>query len=221
MMLTTATGCIAAPAHDMGAYVRKIASRGRGPDSNLMSTESFELFAKRNIKDKDFDLGRVTATASLWRTSTATRCCGHRGMVSFMSSMAIDIDAVVGALASINAQQEYRSTPVVKYTLQFIRSRIEGDRLLRLLSRDVATIVAEAADYVGVFAGPGGHFEFLREGGGLFLLYEGRRVALERLTKDDQFYVPEARFARFPLIFRRKPSTRAKRAKRQKVPWSR
>jgi len=139
-------------------------------------------------------------------------------MVSFMSSMAIDIDAGVGAFASINAQQEYRPTPVVKYAVQLMRSRIEGRPAPAAPEPDVATIVANAADYVGVFAGPGGRLEFVREGAQLFLLHEGRRLALERLTEDDQFYVAEARFARFALVFGRKPSNESEESEEAKGP---
>jgi len=82
----------------------------------------------------------------------------------------------------------------------------------------VATIVANATDYVGGFAGPGGRLEFVREGEGLFLLHEGRRVALERLTEDDQFYVHEPRFARFALVFGRKPSNEGEESDGAKGP---
>lgn len=219
IVLTTAAGCIAAPAQDMGAYVRMIASRGRGPAGNLMSPESFELFAKPHIKAKDFgptaSYGYGIVVEEL-EGNTMLRHTG--GMVSFMSSMAIDIDAGVGAFASINAQQEYRPTPVVKYAVQLMRSRIEGRPAPAAPEPDVATIVANAADYVGVFAGPGGRLEFVREGAQLFLLHEGRRLALERLTEDDQFYVAEARFARFALVFGRKPSNESEESEEAKGP---
>ena len=219
IVLTTAAGCIAAPALDMGTYVRMIASRGRGPSGNLMSPESFELFAKHHIKADTFG-----PTASYGYGIVVEELDGHTmlrhtgGMVSFMSSMAIDIDAGVGAFASINAQQEYRPTPVVKYALQLMRAGIEGRSSPVAPEPDVATDVANAAEYVGVFSGPQGQLEFVSEGERLFLLREGRRVALERLTEDDQFHVPEPRFARFPLVFGREPAKEGEESEKASLP---
>jgi CubicO group peptidase (beta-lactamase class C family) len=216
---TNAAGCIAAPAIDMGAYVRMIASRGRGPSGNLMSPESFELFARRHIKADTFG-----PTTSYGYGIVVEDLDGHTmlrhtgGMVSFMSSMAIDIDAGVGAFASINAQQDYRPTPVVKYALQLMRAGIEGRSSPAAPEPDVATNVANAAEYVGVFSGPQGQLEFVSEGERLFLLREGKRIALERLTEDDQFYVPEPRFTRFPLVFGRKPAKEDEESDKASLP---
>ena len=41
----------------MGAYIQMIANRGRGPQRNLLSPESFELFSKRHIKAEEFGPG--------------------------------------------------------------------------------------------------------------------------------------------------------------------
>ena len=208
IVLTTSAGCIAAPARDMGVYVWMIASRGRGPGGKLMSPESFELFAKRHIKAKVFgptaSYGYGIAVDEL-DGNTMLRHTG--GMVSFMSSMAIDIDAGVGAFASINAQQEYRPTPIVKYALQVMRAGIEARPSPSAPEPDVATDVANATEYAGVFSGPQGHLEFEGEGTRLFLLHEGARIALERLTEEDQFHATEPRFARFAFVFRREPSS--------------
>ena len=106
---TNGAGCIAASARDMGAYVQMIANRGRGPRGNLISPESFELFAKRHVRAIPFgptaSYGYGIAIDEL-DGNTLLRHTG--GMVSFMSSMGIDITAGVGCFASINAQQEYR-----------------------------------------------------------------------------------------------------------------
>ncbi len=87
-----------------------------------------------------------------------------------------------------------------------MRAGIEGRSSPAAPEPDVATNVANAAEYVGVFSGPQGQLEFVSEGERLFLLREGKGMALERLTEDDQFHVPDMRFARFPLVFGRKPA---------------
>jgi hypothetical protein len=141
------------------------------------------------------------------------------GMVSFMSSMAIDIDAGVGVFASINAQQDYRPTPVVKYALQLMRAGIEGRASPAAPAPDVATNVANAAEYVGVFSGPQGRLEFVSQGERLFLLREGKRIALEET--DGGRSVLRSRTATRAISCRvRTQASERRRSKRQGEPSS-
>jgi CubicO group peptidase (beta-lactamase class C family) len=206
IVTTDGAGCIASTARDMGAYIQMIANRGRGPRGHLLSPESFALFAKRQVAAQPFgpeaSYGYGIAVEEL-DGNTLLRHTG--GMVSFMSSMAIDIDAGIGCFASINAQQEYRPTPVVRYAIQLMRARAEQRPLPAAPAADSATSIGNAGDYVGVFAGAHGQLEFASQGNQLFLLYEGKRLVLERLSEADQFHVPLPKFERFPLVFGRKP----------------
>lgn len=205
IVTTSGAGCIAATARDMGAYVQMIANRGRGPQRNLMSAESFELFAKRHIKAKEFG-----PTASYGYGVAVDELDGNAllrhtgGMLSFMSAMQIDITAGVGGFASINAQQGYRPTAVVKYALQLMRTQIEGRKSVSAPGLDSEVEVENSADYVGVFAGQQGELKFERDGTRLFLLHAGKRIPLQRLAEPDRFYVDEPSFARFALVFGRK-----------------
>ena len=202
-----AAGCIAATARDMGAYVRMIANRGRGPGGNLISPESFELFSKRHIKAEEFG-----PTASYGYGIAVDELDGNAllrhtgGMVSFMSAMQVTSRRASAALRRSTHSRDIVRTPVVKYALQLMRARIEerpapaapepdvGDRscergrLRRRLhrSRRAPGVCARGRTTVPAARGQTG-----RAG---------------ETAEDDQFYVPEPRSARFALVFGRKPS---------------
>jgi CubicO group peptidase (beta-lactamase class C family) len=202
---TSGAGCIAATARDMGAYLQMLASHGRGPQRNLISPESFELFSKRHIKAEEFG-----PTASYGYGMAVDELDGNAllrhtgGMVSYMSALQVDIAAGLGGFASVNAQQGYRPNAVVKYALQLMRARVEKKKSPAAPAPDSELDVSNAADYVGVFTGERGKIEFAREGTKLFLVRAGKRIPLQRLPAGDQFHVSEPEFARFPLAFGRK-----------------
>lgn len=189
----------------MGAYVQMLANRGRGPKRNLISPESFELFSKRHIKAEEFG-----PTASYGYGMAVDELDGNAllrhtgGMVSYMSALQVDIAAGIGGFASVNAQQGYRPNAVVKYGLQLMRARAENKKAPAAPAPDSEFEIANAGDYVGVFAGERGKLEFAREGTKLFLVRAGQRIQLERADSDDQFSVSAPDLGRFPLIFGRK-----------------
>ncbi len=205
IITTSGAGCIASTARDMGAYVQMIANRGRGPQRNLISPESFELFSKRHITAAEFG-----PTASYGYGIAVDELDGNPllrhtgGMVSFMSALQVDIAAGIGGFASINAQQGYRPNDVVKYGLQLMRARVEKKKSPAPPAPSSDFEVANAGDYVGVFAGEHGKLEFAREGTKLFLVRGGKRIQLQRLGAPDRFHVGDPEFARFPLVFGRK-----------------
>jgi CubicO group peptidase (beta-lactamase class C family) len=201
---TSGAGCIAATARDMGAYIQMLASRGRGPQRNLVSAESFELFSKRHIKAEEFgptaSYGYGIAVDEL-EGNPLLRHTG--GMVSYMSALQVDIGAGIGGFASVNAQQGYRPNAVVRYALQLMRARAEGKKPPAAPAPDSELEATNAGDYVGVFKGDRGQLEFVRDGTKLFLLRAGKRTLLQRLATPDQFHIDDPEFARFPVAFGR------------------
>ena len=202
---SSGAGCIAATARDMGAYIRMLASHGRGPQRALVSSESFELFSKRHIKAEEFG-----PTASYGYGMAVDELDGNPllrhtgGMVSYMSALQVDIGAGIGGFASVNAQQGYRPNAVVKYALQLMRAHVENKKAPAAPAADSELEVTNAGDYVGVFKGDRGQLEFVRDGAKLFLVRPGKRSQLQRLATPDQFHVSDPEFARFPLAFGRK-----------------
>jgi CubicO group peptidase (beta-lactamase class C family) len=202
---SSGAGCIAATARDMGAYVQMIANRGRGPKGNLVSPESFELFAKRHSKAEEFG-----PTASYGYGIAVDELDGNPllrhtgGMVSYMSALQVDIAAGIGGWASVNAQQGYRPNAVVQYGLQLMRAHVEKKKLPAAPAPDSPFAVANADDYVGTFTGEQGKLEFAREGTTLFLVRSGKRIPLEPGGAPDRFAVSDPAVTRFPLMFGRR-----------------
>src|SRR5688572_14915830 len=92
IITTSGAGCIAATARDMGAYIQMIANRGRGPQRNLISPESFELFAKRHIKAEDFGPAASYGYGIAVDELDGNPMLRHTGgMVSYMSAILADI----------------------------------------------------------------------------------------------------------------------------------
>jgi len=203
VVITDASGCIASTPEDMGRYIQMIASHGKGPKGALLNEQSFALFSHPHIKAEEFG-----PTASYGYGIAVDTLEGHRvlrhtgGMVSFASALQVDIDAGVGAFASINAMQGYRPNPVAQYAIELMRAQRESKpHPAAPAPRDIYK-VEHAAAYAGTFQGSkGGKLEFVAEGDKLFLVHEGKRVALE--GSNDAFLVLHPDFDRFPLLFGR------------------
>ncbi len=205
IITTSGAGCIAAPARDMGVYVQMIANRGRGPQKNLISPESFELFAKRHIKAEEFGPNASYGYGIAVDELDGNALLRHTGgMVSYMSAMQVDIAAGIGGFASINAQQGYRPNAVVKYALQLMRAHIEGKKHPPKPMPDSEVEVRNAADYVGVFKGERGQLKFEQREAALLFVRGDNSIRLQRLSAPDQFYLSDPEFTRFPLVFGRK-----------------
>jgi D-alanyl-D-alanine carboxypeptidase len=204
IVMTEGAGSIASTPENMGRYIQMIANHGRGPKKRLLSERSFELFSTPYIKAEEFG-----PTASYGYGIAVDMLDGHKvlrhtgGMVSFMSAMHVDIDAGVGAFASINAMQGYRPNPVAQYAIQLMRAQREAKSLPAIPARKSPTIIDNAGDYVGVFEAPDRQkLEFVAEGKQLFLLYKGQKVAIEG-SGDDTFTILHPDFATFALVFGR------------------
>jgi hypothetical protein len=182
-----------------------LANRGRGPKRNLVSPESFELFSQRHIKAEEFG-----PTASYGYGIAVDELDGNPllrhtgGMVSYMSALQVDLAAGIGGFASVNAQQGYRPNAVVKYGLQLMRAQVEKKKAPAPPPADSEFEVANAADYVGAFAGDKGQMELAHEGTKLFLVHAGKRIPLEPSDSPDHFRVSDPAVTCFPLVFARK-----------------
>jgi D-alanyl-D-alanine carboxypeptidase len=203
IVFTDASGCLSCTAEDMGRYVQMLANGGAIADQRLLSADSFGLFSKRHIPAEEFGAG-----VSYGYGIAVDELDGHRvvrhtgGMVSFMSSLWVDLDAGLGGFASINAQQGYRPNPVVRYALQLMRAAAENGRQPAAPAPDDAAVVPNARDFAGTFTGASGALQFAAEHDRLFLVQAGRRLPVTRLG-EDRFAVDDAMFDRFDFSFAR------------------
>jgi len=152
---TSGAGCVSATAKDMGAYVRMLANGGMGPKGRLVSKESFELFSHAHIVAEEFG-----PSASYGYGIAVDHLDGHKvirhtgGMLSFMSSILVDLDEGVGAFASINAMQGFRPTAMTAFAVQQMRAARAKQPLPA-----VPTVVSpwdldNASDFVGTHRAP-------------------------------------------------------------------
>ena len=199
-----ASGCVAAPARDMGTYLTMLIRRGEGPNGRVVSPAGFDGFMGRHQAAEHFGPGTAYGygiAVDLLDGHTRLRHTG--GMVSFASALEVDMEARCGVFASINAMQGYRPRPVAEYALKLMRAVREGKPLPPVPAADPAWRVPSAADYAGRFtANDGRVLEFVAQGERLFLLRGTERIAVELLAPD-VFTVAHADFAHFPLVFTR------------------
>jgi hypothetical protein len=189
----------------MGRYVQMIANHGQRAGGRLVSADSFEKFAAPHILAEDFGPGAHYGYGMAVDRLDGNRLLRHTGgMVSFMSSLMVDIDDGVGAFASVNAQQGYRPNPVVKYAIQLMRAQKGGGAPPSMPEADAPRRVKNAADYAGSYAGAGRALEVQADGEVLFIVHEGKRVPLERLNAPDRFVARHPELDRFALAFGRK-----------------
>ncbi len=203
---TNGAGCIASTARDMGAYVTMIANRGAGPKGRLLSKESFELFSRSHIRAEEFG-----STAGYGYGIAVDTLDGHAvvrhtgGMLSFMSALLVDVEAGMGAFASINAMQDYRPTQIVQYATQLMRARRTGKDPTEVHVPESAVRVQNPQAFVGVYTQPSGRrLSVVAEGDALYLQTDGNRIALESTGESDRFLVAHPDFDRFLLIFGRR-----------------
>jgi CubicO group peptidase (beta-lactamase class C family) len=199
-----AAGCIASTPHDMGLYVQMIARRGEGPNSRLLNEENFNLFSQAHIKAEEFG-----PTASYGYGIAVDTLDGHKivrhtgGMISFASSIWVDLDEGVGAFASINAMQGYRPNPAAQFAIQLMRAQRAKKTFPASPEIQPATFVENAANFAGVYASADGRsLEFVAEPNRLFLKYKNQSIALES-QGDGVFIAPHPDFSRFVLLFGR------------------
>jgi len=205
IIFTSGAGCIASTARDMGAYVRMLAIRGLGPKTRLVSQQSFALFSTAHIKADEFG-----PTASYGYGIAVDRLDGHTvvrhtgGMVSFASALLVDLDAGVGAFASINAMQGYRPTPVVQFAARLMCARSAKQPLPEIPSFNTPEMIVNARDYEGVYRDAGGReTHIVREGERLYWHRNDERIALESQPEPDRFVVQKMELGHFPLVFGR------------------
>ena len=196
-----AAGSIASNPADMTLYIQMLLNRGQAPNARIVSPESFALMSKPWIKATEFG-----PTANYGYGIAVDTLDGHKilrhtgGMASFMSAINIDLDAGVGAFASINAQQGYRPTAVAQYAVQLMGASAASKPAPAPPAIDDTKVVKNAADYVGVYTSPDGKTVEITGDNALFALTPGKRVSLQR-SDGDSFIATDPELALYSFLF--------------------
>lgn len=204
LSVTFAAGSIAAPPADMARYLRMLIERGAAPGGGrIVSARAFELFATPHVAAPAFGAGAAYGYGIVVDDSAGTRLLRHTGgMVSFMSSLQVDLDGGDGAFASINAQQGYRPNRAARYALELLRAaRTSGPSPAAPVADERPS--PDPAAYVGSYAHRSGRtLRVVADRGRPVLIADGRRVLLDA-TVPDQFVATDAAFAAHALVFER------------------
>jgi CubicO group peptidase (beta-lactamase class C family) len=199
-----AAGSIASTPKDMSLYMQMILNHGEIRGGRIFSEDSFKLFSTPHIAAPPFG-----PTAGYGYGIAVDQLDGHvrlrhtGGMVSFMSAIHMDLDAKIGAFASINAQLGYRPNPVAQLAVQLLRSEKEGSKPPVEPAFDAAAKVESAGSYSAIYTSAAGrHLEIKNAADRLTLIADGRTIPLQQ-SEDGSFIADQAGFDLFPITFER------------------
>ena len=206
LIYTEAAGCVLSTPRDMGRYAQMLARGGRGPKGRLVSEAAFAQIVTGHTRAAVFG-----PTASYGYGLAVDVQDGHRvvrhtgGMRSFASSLVVDLDAGLGAFASINAMQGYRPTAVTNFAVQSMRAIREMQPQPPLPGPAPAARVERPEAFAGTWLdAKGDRWEITAQGNALFLLHQGQSVPMEPALEGDLgFLILHPDLARFPLVFTR------------------
>jgi len=210
MSFELASGSIASTPADMARYVGMLLDGGVGPSGRLVSEAAFKAFTCPYIAAEEFGPGASYGYGIAIDTLDGHKRLRHTGgMVSFMSSLQIDLDAGIGAFASINAQLGYRPNPVTQYAIRSLRAAAEARPAPAPPAADDDATLADAQAYAGLYTAPDGRrLEIEAQPHSLVLIADGLRLPLQHLG-GDLFLADHPRFALYPLLFGRAPAAAA------------
>ena len=199
-----AAGSIASTPQDMSLYMQMILNHGQVRGGRIISEDSFKLFSTPHIPAPPFG-----PTAGYGYGIAVDKLDGHvrlrhtGGMVSFMSAIHLDLDAKLGAFASINAQLGYRPNPVAQLALQLLRAEEEHGKPPAMPAFDAAAKVESAESYSAVYtSGAGRRLEVRGASDRLNLIVDGRSIPLQQ-SDDGNFIAEQTGFDLFPVSFER------------------
>ncbi len=191
----TSAGCVASTPGDMLKYLRFLLRGGTAENGKpLITQQSFGKMTHRWIGAEEFGPTAGYGYGIAVDGDGEDRILLHTGgMVSFMSSIYLNLTQGIGAFASINAQQGYRPTPVTRYATRALKAAKSGGKLEMpdsIAVRD-RTEVPQAAEYAGIYEiGKGPRVTIDANGSRLQLKTSGKVLPLE--GAGDSFLVEDA-----------------------------
>lgn len=209
IIFTGAAGCIASTPADMNRYIAMLLAQGKGPHGRIVSEEGFALFATPFIEAEVFGPGAHYGYGIAVDTLNGHKLLRHTGgMQSFASSIQVDLDAKVGAFASINAMQGYRPDPVTKYAIQSMRAEAEKKPLPKSDPLPDPLEISDATDYAGTYSGQSGTVQVVAEGRSLYVISGRTRIQLARAA-GDTFVAADEAWQAYPWAFGREKTASA------------
>ena len=199
--VTFAAGSTVSTAADMVLLMRSIASAARGK-GGLGHAPAAALELTRHAVPTDVPTRRY-GNGFMHDTVGGRTLLHHTGgMVSFSSAFHLDPVSGAGAFASssLTGLAGYRPRLLTLFAVDAINAALAGKPVPRPPA--LSTPLANAADYVGTFAGPSGSFTVKPGASGLVILADGREASLQH-NGGDVFVTLHPRFNRATILFER------------------
>jgi CubicO group peptidase (beta-lactamase class C family) len=180
-------GSVSVTAADMAKYIQMFASGGVGPHGRLLSSEGFELMSTPHIAPA------LGPTSSYGYGIGVETLDGHKflrhtgGFPGFSSSIVVDLDAGVGAFASINSLQGSSPTPVTLFAVKVLNAR--KAKLPVPTAPEIADplIVKNPGQYAGAYTAPDGEILTVSANGTQLTLRSARGATLLYPAGRDSF----------------------------------
>ena len=194
--VTFGAGSVASTADDMLPFLRALGDAFQGKGALGLSPQQARTFATHAVAS---ELPNITYGNGLMHQNEGGRRYLHHtgGMLSFSSSFHVDVASGVGAFASstLNAFAEYRPRLLTRFAVDALTNALSG----KTLPAPPALLqpLANAASYVGRYAGPAGSFE-IRADAPLTIVAAGQSAPLE-LVSDDVFRTTHPLFRQYSV----------------------
>ena len=202
--VTAGMGCVASTAEDMLAFLRALADAVQGNAALGLPPQEARAFANHAVAS---DTPGMSYGNGLMHVGQAGRAYLHHtgGMLSFSSSFHVDVASGVGAFASstISAFADYRPRLLTRFAVDALTNALAGHALPA--PPPLQPRLANAASYLGRYAGPAGAFE-VRAGAPLTIVAGGEAAPLE-LTSEGVFRTTHSLFRSYSIMFERKGSS--------------
>lgn len=201
--VTFAAGSVASTAEDMNLFMRSLADAAQGRGGLGLKPDHGLAFTRHSVAS---DTPGMTYGNGLMHVADGARRYLHHtgGMVSFSSSFHLDIASGICAFASstITGFAEYRPRLLTRFAVDALRSTTSGAAIPTPPRLDIP--LANAATYVGRYAGPSGEFE-IRRGEPLTIVSGGQSAPLQPWG-GEIFRTTHPVFRQFSLMFERSKS---------------
>lgn len=198
--VTFGAGNVASTADDMTRLLRTLANAAQGRGGMGLGPEPGRAYATHAVPS---DARGMSYGNGLMHVGHNGRAYLHHtgGMVSFSSSFHVDVGSGVGAFASstLSAFAEYRPRLLTQYAVDALTNATSGRPVPPPYPVEVP--LADAAAYVGRYAGPAGAFE-VRAGKPLTLISDGQSAPLLQWD-GDIFRTTHPAFRDFSIMFDR------------------
>lgn len=204
LVSNTADGSLVSNVIDMSAYIRMLLGGGRtlvdGHAVQVLSPEGFRLLTTSVIGDDDHPGHGYAYGLRVGPDATDREFAHSGGMVGYTAMMVARPDQGIGCVMMLNGDGDGEA--LVRFALDAVGAALKGDELPEPTHPPAATVVTDAADFVGSYQGEDGEIDVVATSDGIMLRKGPLGAPLVR-AQGDSFLVEHAVLDRYLLSFGR------------------